>query len=114
MIFFLFLMGFLYNMIGISIGSCLSFLLARRFGKPFLEVLVDPKKYEKYEGWLEKGKKFDWFFGIAILLPFAPDDLLCMMAGLTKMPFRKFVMIILICKPITILMYSLAALAIFS
>ena len=106
-------LGFFYNIIGISVGSCLSFLLARRFGKPFLEVLVDPEKYAKYEGWLEKGKRFDWLFGIAILLPFAPDDLLCMMAGLTQMSFRKFVLTILLCKPATILVYSLAALAIF-
>ena len=106
-------LGFLYNMIGISIGSFLSFLLARRFGKPFIAVLVEPEKYAKYESWLEKGKKFDWLFALAILLPFSPDDLLCMMAGLTNMSFRKFAMIILLCKPATILLYSLAAAAIF-
>ncbi|WP_225353487.1 VTT domain-containing protein [Lacticaseibacillus thailandensis] len=44
---------------------------------------------------------------MAILLPVAPDDFLCMLAGLTKMSLRKFVWIIVLCKPWTILAYSM-------
>ena len=46
-------------------------------------------------------------FAVAILLPFAPDDALCMLAGLTTMPFTRFLAILLLCKPISIVLYSL-------
>ena len=35
-----------------------------------------------------------------------PDDILCMIAGLTKMSYKKFMMIILLCKPFGLLLYS--------
>ena len=37
----------------------------------------------------------------------APDDLLCYIAGLTKMTLKKFTAIILLGKPGSILLYSL-------
>lgn len=99
--------GFVYNYISICIGSCINFLLIRKYGKPLLIQLSSPKTYEKYIGWLDKGKKFDKFFALAIFLPVAPDDFLCMLAGLTQMTFRKFTLIIACCKPCSILMYSM-------
>lgn len=99
--------GFVYNYISIGIGSCLNFLLIRKYGKPLLIQLSSQKMYDKYIGWLDKGERFDKLFAIAIFLPVAPDDFLCMLAGLTKMTFRKFAMIIALCKPCSILMYSM-------
>ena len=55
--------------------------------------------------WAEN-KKFTTLFAIAILLPVAPDDFLCYLAGTTKMPLWKFTTIILLCKPATLLVYS--------
>ncbi len=100
------LWGFVYNYISIGIGSCINFLLIRKFGKPLLIRLSSPKLYEKYVGWLDKGKHFDRLFAIAIFLPVAPDDFLCMLAGLTKMTFKKFAAIIALCKPCSIFLYS--------
>jgi len=100
------LWGFIYNYVSICIGSCINFLLIRKFGKPLLIQLSSHKVYEKYIGWLDKGQRFDKLFAIAIFLPVAPDDFLCMLAGLTKMTFRKFTMIIALCKPCSILIYS--------
>lgn len=99
--------GFLYNYISICIGSCINFLLIRKFGKPLLIQLSSQKLYDKYIGWLDKGERFDRLFAIAIFLPVAPDDFLCMLAGLTKMKFKKFATIIALCKPCSILMYSM-------
>lgn len=104
--------GFVYNYISIGIGSCINFLLIRKFGKPLLIRLSSPKLYDKYIGWLDTGELFDKFFAIAIFMPVAPDDFLCMLAGLTKMTFRKFVLIIALCKPCSILLYSLGLTAI--
>jgi uncharacterized membrane protein YdjX (TVP38/TMEM64 family) len=99
--------GFIYNYIGICVGSLCAFLLARRFGAPFVRSISNPKTYEKYIGWLEKGNRFDRFFALAIFLPVAPDDFLCYLAGLTRMSFKKMTLIILLGKPASIALYSL-------
>jgi len=100
-------MGFLYNYIGICIGSIIVFLLSKRFGRYFVKGIVGGKSYDKYIGWIDRGKKFDNMFALAIFFPLAPDDLLCYIAGLTKMDLRKFITIILLGKPMSIAIYSL-------
>ena len=99
--------GFVYNYVGISLGSVLAFLLSKRYGKPFVQNMIGEKNYEKYIGWLDKGKAFDKAFAAAIFLPVAPDDLLCYIAGLTKMTLKKFTLIIVLGKPGSIFLYSL-------
>jgi uncharacterized membrane protein YdjX (TVP38/TMEM64 family) len=101
-------LGLLYSYIGISIGSIWVFLISKKYGLPVVKKLVNPKKLGKYLDWLDKGKKFDTFFALAILFPFAPDDVLCYIAGLTKMKLKKFSLIIFLCKPPAIAVYSLA------
>lgn len=54
--------GFVYNYIGISIGSIFAFLLSKYYGKPFVRGIIGEKNYEKYIGWLDKGKGFDRAF----------------------------------------------------
>lgn len=99
--------GFVYNYIGISIGSIFAFLLSKYYGKPFVRGIIGEKNYEKYIGWLDKGKGFDRAFAAAIFFPVAPDDLLCYIAGLTKMSLKKFSLIIFLGKPGSIFLYSL-------
>lgn len=98
--------GFMYNYIGIAIGSVIAFLLARSLGIIFLKSVSPQKIYDKFIGWLDKKSHFDICFAIAILLPVAPDDFLCMLAGLTKMKLEKFIAIIFLCKPLSISAYS--------
>ena len=99
--------GFVYNYVGISIGSVLAFLLSKRYGKPFVRNMIGGKNYDKYIGWLNKGSAFDKAFAAAIFFPVAPDDLLCYIAGLTKMTLKKFAIIIILGKPGSIFLYSL-------
>ena len=100
--------GLLYNYIGIVAGSCINFYLARRYGQCLVKFFVKEETYNKYITWLGKGKKFDKFFAAAIFFPCAPDDVLCMIAGLTKMSWKKFSAIILLGKPASIAAYSMA------
>ena len=95
-----------YNFLGTVIGSCLNFYLARRWGQPLVHNLVEEKTREKYLHWLEDGKKFDWLFASAILLPFFPDDALCLVAGLSKMSWKRFLWIMLLKLP-SIAVYSI-------
>lgn len=104
------LWGFVYNYVGICIGSIINFFLARFYGKPFILHIVKEETYDKYMAKTNDQKKFDIFFAICIVAPVAPDDVLCLIAGLTKMSFWKFFWIIILLKPWTILAYSLGML----
>ncbi|MDA9462153.1 TVP38/TMEM64 family protein [Enterococcus mundtii] len=100
--------GFIYNYVGICIGSIIIFLLGRKYGKPFILSMISDKTYDKYIGWLENQSRFEKLFALAIFLPVAPDDALCLMAGLTNISVKKYTLIILIAKPLSIFMYSMA------
>jgi uncharacterized membrane protein YdjX (TVP38/TMEM64 family) len=101
-------MGFVYNYVSICTGSILVFLISRRYGMPVLQLLFKQKTIDKYIGWLSRGKAYERFFAAAIFFPVAPDDFLCYLAGLTKMSFKKYVLIILLCKPFSIFLYSIS------
>jgi uncharacterized membrane protein YdjX (TVP38/TMEM64 family) len=100
-------MGFVYNYIGICIGSIIVFLLSKKYGRRFVRGAIGEKSFDKYIGWVDRGKKFDIMFACAIFFPLAPDDLLCYIAGLTKMKLMKFTAIILLGKPMSIAIYSM-------
>ena len=98
--------GFLYNYIGLSIGSYLAYFLSKTFGLLFLYKLFSSETIEKYLKYI-KNKKFEKIFFFGILLPGAPDDLLCYIAGISGMSVKRFMIIILLCKPLTLIFYSL-------
>ena len=75
--------GFVYNYVGICIGSLAAFAVA------------------------EERNRFARLFALAIFLPVAPDDFLCYLAGTTEMSWRQYTAIILLGKPFAIALYSL-------
>lgn len=99
-------LGFIYNYLSIVLGSILAFLVVRYFGQHFIQHYIDAEKHGKYLRWLEDEKKFTRLFAIAILLPGAPDDILSMLAGLSTMKIRTFIIIMLIAKIPSIAVYS--------
>lgn len=100
--------GFIYNYVGIAIGSVIIFMLSKKYGKPLVLSLISDKTYNKYIGWLDNENRFERLFILAILFPFSPDDALCLLAGMTKMSLKKFTLIIILGKPLSIAIYSLA------
>ena len=100
-------LGFLYNYIGICLGSFAAFAIARHCGKPILYNIFSDKLITKYESWTGPDSKFDKWFALAIFFPVAPDDFLCYLAGTTQMSWKKYTAIILLGKPGSIALYSL-------
>ncbi|GFH43239.1 TVP38/TMEM64 family protein [Lactococcus hodotermopsidis] len=99
--------GFLYNYIGIVIGSIILFHLGRVYGVALAKTFIKEKHYNKYMTWVNKGQgKYNLIFFIAILLPVAPDDALVLISSQTKMSFRFFLFTIFIGKPLPIYLYS--------
>ena len=99
--------GFVYNYVGICIGSLAAFAVARNCGKPLLTMLFSEKTIAKYSRWAEERNRFARLFALAIFLPVAPDDFLCYLAGTTEMSWRQYTAIILLGKPFAIALYSL-------
>lgn len=99
--------GFIYNYVGICIGSLIVFAVARNCGRPLLSLLFSEKTIQKYGRWAEEKDRFARLFAWAIFLPVAPDDFLCYLAGTTDMTWRRYAAIILLGKPFAIALYSL-------
>lgn len=102
------LWGILCNYIGNVIGSTSNFFLARIYGADIIRLFSSEKLYNKYKDWLKADeKRFHKWFAICIFLPFAPDDLLCYLAGMSNMSFKRFITIIILGKPLAVAMYSM-------
>ena len=99
--------GFVYNYIGICLGSLLAFAVARNCGRPLLSLLFSQRTIDKYSRWTEEKGRFARLFTWGIFLPVAPDDFLCYLAGTTDMTWRRFTAVILLGKPMAIALYSL-------
>lgn len=97
--------GFLYNYIGICIGSLIAFLLAKKYGDPILNLIFPKKILNKYRNYTNNDN-FVKYFTMAIFFPLAPDDFLCYLAGTTNMKLKTFIAIILFGKPLSVFLYS--------
>ena len=100
------IIGTIYNYVGIVIGCAIIFYLARTYGPAFVQSVVSKRTYDKYIGWLDEGNRFERFFIFMMIWPISPADFLCMLAALTKMTFKKYMIIIVLCKPITLVIYT--------
>ncbi len=78
-------------------ASFLMFGLVRLMGQSFVRSFMGKHKTSRYFELFTR--KRDSFLFLTILLPFFPDDLICMLAGLTEIPFRKFALILFAAKP---------------
>ena len=102
-------LGFIYNYVGIVIGSIILFHIGRVYGQNLTKMLVKEKTYNKYMAIAEKHqRKFNWIFFFLILAPVAPDDALVLIASQTKMTWRFALITIIFCKIPAILAYSYA------
>ncbi|WP_142643451.1 TVP38/TMEM64 family protein [Enterococcus faecium] len=106
--------GLLYSCIGLVIGEAIGFLLVRYYGVAFVQLILSPKKYQKFDELLtRKTKDIKKVLVVTLLLPFAPDDLICLVAGLTKLSFREFMQIVIFLKPWSVGVYSMIMLFLF-
>ena len=78
-------------------GSLLVFWLARTLGRDFVDRVVSRKLAEKYQKVIRE--KTTIFLALAFLLPYFPDDMLCILAGLTPITFGRFALLALFTRP---------------
>ena len=97
------LQGGLLSLSGILLGSVLAFFMGKVFGKKLVSFMVGKETCEKWVKFLSKAR-YTFFF--MMLLPMFPDDILCLVAGLTNMSWAFFVITNLITRPIGIFITS--------
>ena len=84
----------------IILGSIFAFFLGRRYGTKMLVWCVGKEDSDRYKEILTECK---YAFFLMMLFPFFPDDILCVVAGVTNMSTRFFVITNLITRPISVI-----------
>lgn len=96
--------AFLLTWAAVFLGSLLVFGLARALGRNFADQVVSRRLSEKYQAVIHA--KTTVFLTLAFLFPYFPDDVLCILAGLTDISFRRFALIVLLARPWGLLVAS--------
>jgi uncharacterized membrane protein YdjX (TVP38/TMEM64 family) len=81
--------GVLYAFIGLAIGSALCMILGRRFGRPLVDRLIDPKSMATFDRFTDKRGPI--FFFIIFVMPWVPDDLACYAIGLSRLSLKLMI-----------------------
>lgn len=79
--------AFILSYIGVMIGSIIMFWIGRKAGRKFLNWLVGK---DGANNWIEKMSNGKYLFFLMMVFPMFPDDILCVVAGLTNMSFAFF------------------------
>lgn len=98
------LLGSLLCTTGVLLGSYCSFFIGKIFGFKIVSWVAGYDTAVKYANIINDRGKF--FLIIAFLLPLFPDDILCLIAGITTMKFKHFFWIALITRPIGVVCMS--------
>lgn len=81
--------GVIFAFIGMGLGSAINMILGRRFGRPLVDRLVDPKSLSTFDRFTQQRGPI--FFLIVFILPWVPDDLACYAIGLSKLPLKLMI-----------------------
>lgn len=92
-----FFYSFLISTAAIFLGSLCAFMLGKWFGRPLVERIVGKTAVEKYMKTVSSRQKITLI--MMFLLPFFPDDALCLIAGLSAMSLPSFALIAILTRP---------------
>jgi uncharacterized membrane protein YdjX (TVP38/TMEM64 family) len=90
------ILGFFYNWIGTTIGTCLIILLVKKFGQPLAEKMVNKRFVDKYNELAKKLSPFGLF--VIYFLPGFPDDEISYLIALSSMPTKEILIAIILGK----------------
>nr|WP_236639771.1 TVP38/TMEM64 family protein [Salinigranum halophilum] len=86
--------GTVYSLIGVVTGSAVVFVLSRRYGRPYVERVVNPEALSRWDDFVARNGVAGLF--VLFLLPTFPDDVLCFIAGLSEIRLRTFLTLVVI------------------
>ena len=90
----------IYSLIGIILGSLVAFFIGRVLGYKVVKWIIGGEALDK---WLNSVKNKDKIIlSFMFLFPFFPDDILCFVAGLSTMSVPFYVIMIFVCRTISV------------
>lgn len=98
--------GFVFNTIGMLIGSSINFYIGGKYGPTVIRAFISDEDYDKYIDKMNSGKAFERLLRIGFIAPVFPDDIFCMIAGMSKVKFRQFFGMVLIYRPASVFIYT--------
>ncbi len=91
--------AFFMSYFAVMVGSVIMFWIGRKAGSGFLNWIVGKEEAEKWQNRMGRGK---YLFVLMMLFPMFPDDILCVIAGMSNMKFSFFFLTNLIARGIGI------------
>lgn len=90
-----FWIGFLLSMIGVMLGTIITFYLARLLGKEALYIIFGEEKFSKFVHTLNTKKSYLILF-VIFLIPGIPKDIFAYAAGISEIRITSFLLISLV------------------
>jgi len=85
-------LGSLLSLVGIALGSAIAFCLTRWLGIAFVHRIAGPHTVAQFDGLMASPKFIGTLF-LLFLIPGIPKDVLCYVAGLSRLKFLPFLLI---------------------
>jgi uncharacterized membrane protein YdjX (TVP38/TMEM64 family) len=100
------LLGTLYSLVGVTAGSTVVFVLSRRYGRDYVERMLAPELVSQFDALVAESGTVGLF--LIFLIPGLPDDAVCFLAGLTRLPLRRLVVLVAVGRAPAFALVSLA------
>lgn len=100
--------GFLYNCIGMLIGSAINFHLGRKYGEGFAKAFVSEEQYNRYIQKMNDADAFRKLLTVGFILPVFPDDLFCIISGMSDLTFKEFYKLVIFYRPVSLFVFTYA------
>jgi uncharacterized membrane protein YdjX (TVP38/TMEM64 family) len=97
--------GFCYALLGLTLGSALAFGAARWLGSRFMAKLLRRESLQRFDAFFARHGPLVAF--LLFLFPGAPKDYLCLLLGLSKIPFKVFIVLVAVGRAPAILLLTL-------
>ena len=91
----------LFCSIGVIIGSLIAFLLGKVFGLKLVRSILSDTIILKYNQIMNNNGKL--LLSLAFILPLFPDDVLCLLAGISNLKLKDFMIIVSTLRPVSML-----------
>jgi uncharacterized membrane protein YdjX (TVP38/TMEM64 family) len=83
--------GTVYSLLGVAVGSTVVFVLSRRYGRPYVKRMIVPETLDEFDDFVDSAGLPGLF--LVFLIPGLPDDAVCFLAGLTRIPIHRLVLV---------------------
>jgi len=96
--------GIIVGCLAVLIGAIGLYFVGRKYGVKVAKWIADGKDIDKWQEKLNKGK---YTLFILLLFPASPDSLLYLLAGIGKIKFKTYLIMLILSKPIGVVLTAL-------